>query len=201
MQHILDTLTGQNKESLKAHGVKLNQKHLDITEDIKNEVRKIRPNTKVVSHSVIYSAFLEYYRERHCSHGFIEKVCEISDNKYLKSTTGDLVYLIECKIDQTQYNSRTLHKIGKSSVKNINARVEAIKTGLSDYGRTQVYLVQVNQCLSESFFFQKYSEFRTKFGESEGKTEWFEFNDVALDEVVKDFQFGKDLEPLQQSLL
>tara|TARA_Y100000356_G_scaffold81245_1_gene67464 strand:+ start:222 stop:815 length:594 start_codon:yes stop_codon:yes gene_type:complete len=197
MQHILDTLTGQNKESLKAHGVKLNQKHLDITEDIKNEVRKIRPNTKVVSHSVIYSAFLEYYRERHYSHGFIEKVCEISDNKYLKSTSGDLVYLLECKINE----SKNLYKIGKSSVKNINARVEAVKTGLSDYSLAQVSLIQVNQCLSESFFFQKYSEFRTKFGESEGKTEWFEFDNAALDEVIKDFQFGKDLEPLQQTLL
>ena len=195
MQHILDTLTGQNKESLKAHGVKLNQKHLDITEDIKNEVRKIRPNTKVVSHSVIYSAFLEHYRERRYSHGFIEKVCEISDNKYLKSSSGDLVYLLECKINE----SKNLYKIGKSSVKNINARVEAVKTGLSDHSLAQVSLIQVNQCLSESFFFQKYSKFRTKFGESEGKTEWFEFDNLALDEVIKDFQFGKDLEPLQQT--
>ena len=107
------------------------------------------------------------------------------------------MYLLKCTINE----NRNLYKIGKSSVKNINARVEAVKTGLSDYSLAQVSLIQVNQCLSESFFFQKYSEFRTKFGESEGKTEWFEFDNVALDEVMKDFEFGKDLEPLQQSLL
>ena len=222
MQHILDTLTGQNKENLprKPHGVKLSEKHLDITEDIKNEVRKYRPNSKVVSHSEIYSAFLEFYKDfltneregfwmrksdgtesmktgEAVSRAFIEKVCEVSDNKYLKSTSGDLVYLLKCTINE----NKNLYKIGKSSVKNINARVEAVKTGLSDYGLAQVSLIQVNQCLSESFFFQKYGAFRTKFGEAEGKTEWFDFDSSSLDEVMKDFEFGKDLEPLQQSLL